>query len=76
MKYLIFTIYDRVTGTYSAPFLSVNVGAAVRQFDYAMEHTQMVAQDSELYQLGEFNSDTGLISVSDKPVFVKKFEVL
>lgn len=76
MNYQMYVIYDRVAGIHSEPFCAVNVGTAVRRFDYQMQNSQMVSSDCELYHVGTFDSEQGVINSFEKPVFVKKSEVL
>lgn len=73
MDILIFSIYDRVTGVFSEPFLAVNVETAKRRFNYVISQSPMVKGDCDLYKLGTFNSETADI-VPVKAEFICHFE--
>lgn len=78
MNYFLFAIYDRVAGSFSEPFCCVRVELAVRRFNYVMSTTPMIAQDCELYCVGEYNSESGIIKSFDNPQnpqFVCRYEV-
>lgn len=62
MIFGIYAIKDQVTGMFGEPFLAINIGAAVRRFEYVCGQAQMIALDSQLYKLGEFNNETGEIT--------------
>lgn len=72
MDILIFSIYDRVTGVFSEPFLAVNVETAQRRFNYVLSQSPMVKGDCDLYKLGTFNSETADI-VPVKAEFICHF---
>lgn len=61
MKYGIYAIKDQVTGLFGEPWLAVNTGAAVRRFNFCCENAKLIANDSMLYRLGEFDGETGEI---------------
>lgn len=75
MEFLIYSIYDRVSGLYAEPFYATKEELAVRKFDYFMSNSPMVALDCELYLLGSYNSETGYLVSYEKPIFVKRYEV-
>lgn len=66
----LYSIYDRVAGLYGQPLFAVNRQTAERQFNYTMSQAQMVAGDCDLYYLGKFDNQTGVIEVLEKPEFV------
>lgn len=70
--YQFYSIYDRVAGVYSEPFLAKRKELAVRKFRYLLQNTPMVASDCDLFCLGEFDTETGLIKAFDKPEFVDR----
>lgn len=59
--YNLYSIFDKVAGIYSQPFLSQNDATAQRQFNYQMSQAAMVAGDSALYKVGAFDLATGNI---------------
>lgn len=61
MKLGIYAFFDRVSHSYGEPFVAVNKDVAVRRFQYVMSNSPMVAQDMQLYSLGEFDTDSGVI---------------
>lgn len=74
MKFEIFCLYDRVAGLYGTPFYQPKVELAVRQFDYVMLNAPMVAKDNDLYCLGTFDSETGVITPCS-PTFIKHADI-
>lgn len=74
MIYGMYSIYDKVTGNYSEPFLAVNNATAERRFNYTMEHSKMISADCQLYMLGEFDSSIGVINAVDKPIFICNYD--
>lgn len=74
MEMKLFSVYDKVSGLYSAPFACSNQAVAVRQFYYAMSQAAMVARDSSLYELGTFDTVTGVIKFNEVQ-FVCNYEV-
>lgn len=72
MENLLYCIYDRVTGCYGMPNVLINVGAAKRWFRNLCSSSP-IGNDCELYELGQYNTSTGIISVYEKPYFVEKF---
>lgn len=73
MNFVMFSIYDRVANSYGAPQLAQNEAAAKRAF-LASASKSPFAQDFDLFVVGEFNVETGEVSVPDKPVFLMHFE--
>lgn len=73
MKTNLYTIRDRKAGTYGTPFGSYNHETAIRDFKGFCSQVQnhYIADDLELYFVGEFNSATGEVSMNkDKPEFI------
>lgn len=64
MKQGVYSIYDRVVGTYSEPFIAVNKDSAIRRYKFMMSKAPMVAGDCDLYYLGNIDIDTGVIESS------------
>lgn len=71
----IYSIRDRIVGEYGALSVFCNDEQAKRNFDYVMSNSPMVARDCELYYLGEYNPDSGLITPLPAPEFICFFEV-
>lgn len=74
MDVKLFAIYDRVAGTYGEPFCAVREELAVRRFIYVMDNAPMVADDCELYCVGNYNMDNGRISTFEKPCFCCRYQ--
>lgn len=70
--YEVYSIFDRVAGTYSEPFLALKKELAIRKFRYLLQNSPMVASDCDLYLIGTFDSDSGLIVPVEKPVFLDR----
>lgn len=62
MKFHIYSIFDRKAKIYSEPFLAQNESVAKRKFFYLMSNATMVASDCELWYLGDFDNESGLIT--------------
>ena len=69
----IYAIFDRLAGSYGEPYLSQNDAIAMRRFQYLMTNAPMVQSDCELYLLGSYNPDTGLLVPLERPSFVGRF---
>lgn len=69
----LYCIFDRVVGEYGEPFVSPKEALAVRRFNYVMQNAPMVSQDCQLYCLGEYNTESGVIVPNDRPLFVCNF---
>lgn len=61
MNYEMYSIFDKIAGMYSEPFLAVNGATAQRRFQWQMQQSTMVAGDCALYKVGDFDVDTGKI---------------
>lgn len=80
MKLVIISIYDRVSGLYGGPLLMQNENHAKRAFKAMMkyvsanpnEYPKVIPEDTDLYVLGEFDSETGVIT-SESPRFLMRF---
>lgn len=72
MKSKIYTMRDRKSGIYGNPFLSHNDDTAKRDFDAfcGLEQNKYISGDMELYALGSFDSETGIIE-DYAPEFIK-----
>lgn len=70
MKLEIYSMFDRVAGQYGSPFLQNNQGEAKRKFNYVVLQTPMVAGDLDLFLIGYFDTETGIISPCSQPQFI------
>lgn len=70
----LYVIYDRVAGQYQLPTTCKNDDLAIRTFDYVASTMPMVANDLELYAIGEYDYEQAVIvNAYDKPVFIKRY---
>lgn len=68
MKYNLYSVRDRLVG-FNAPFIMPNEEVAKRAFKQRIE-TDKNAEDLELYRLGTYDDDTGMIT-PEPPVMVE-----
>lgn len=61
MKLTIYSMFDRVSRSHGEPFVAVNDDIAKRRFNFIMSQSPMVAQDMQLFKLGEYDTETGAI---------------
>lgn len=71
MNYTLFAVYDRVAGAYGAPQIAINEATAIRSFKQQAKNSPFNT-DLELYSLGTFNGESGLISATS-PVFLARY---
>lgn len=73
MIYFIYSIFDKVTGNYLAPFYQINDASAERFFVNVSKAPDNlgVSSDWQLYKLGTFNSETGVVQGLEKPYFLR-----
>lgn len=68
----IFTVYDSKAGAYLQPFFERSPAVAVRAIQAILKNPQhpftLHAEDFTLFQLGQFDEDTGLISISEAKI--------
>jgi hypothetical protein len=79
-KKLLFSIYDKTTELYEAPFVDVNRGASLRRIqDLMRSHPESpyakFPSDFQLTVLGTWSDKVGDI-ISDKPVVFQELEDL
>lgn len=80
MKLVITSIYDRVSGMYGGPVLMQNENHAKRTFKAMMksvsanpnDYPKIIPEDTDLYVLGEFDSETGVIT-PESPRYLMRF---
>lgn len=73
MEMYVYAIYDRVAGQFGAPMLAQNEATAHRAFNNSVASSPF-SGDIDLYHLGSFNGETGVISALEKPEFIAHFE--
>lgn len=68
----VYVMRDRKAGFYGTPFFSQNDATATRDFFgfCRMPQNEYLADDLELYYVGEFDSESGEITSLRKPVFL------
>ncbi|QXP07903.1 MAG: nonstructural protein [Arizlama microvirus] len=73
MKLTLCTVKDRAADAYGRPMFVPSTGIAIRSFSDEInrqaEDNQMYnhSDDFDLYELGEFDDNTGLFSLHDQP---------
>jgi len=73
MKLTLCTVKDRAADAYGRPMFVPSTGIAIRSFsdeiNRSAEDNQMYnhSDDFDLYELGEFDDNTGLFSLHDQP---------
>lgn len=76
MKFGMFSVYDIQAQNFSAPFTSVTVETAVRDFGRAVVQTKGSAdkfpEDYQLFHIGGFDSDTGTVHPLNQPALLAK----
>lgn len=73
MKFL-YVYYDRVAGVYGNLVVEDSEALAIRRFNYIVGNSPMVMNDMQLFKVGEFDFETGVITAFDKPDFVCNYE--
>lgn len=72
-KIILYTVYDRVAGTYSVPFASANRATAEREFLESCGKSPYKF-DFEMYVVGEYSVESGCLTAYDKPEFVRRYD--
>ena len=73
MKLIICTVKDRAADAYGRPMFVPSTGVAIRSFsdeinrDNAENQLYNHPDDFDLYELGEFDDNTGLFSLHEQP---------
>lgn len=73
MKQIICTVKDRAADAYGRPMFVPSAGVAIRSFsdeinrDNAENQLYNHPDDFDLYELGEFDDNTGLFSLHEQP---------
>lgn len=77
MNYQMYSIYDKVSGLYSEPFVSLNDATATRSFNQRIKANPLAEPtDFELYSLGVYSSESGQIVPSSPVRFICKGMVI
>lgn len=69
MTFDLFAILDRVAGDFGPPFMAKNNGIAWRQYLHYVKDSPN-QEDFQLYRLGTYYSETGVILPAPAPVQV------
>lgn len=73
----LYAIYDKVAERYGAPTPHINEAVAIRWFKASVANNSMAEPtDFELYRIGSFNFELGVLVGTPKPEFVLKGEVM
>ncbi len=79
MKYPIFAMKDRKVG-FMTPMVDQNVPSAVRNFKFAVGRQDSIMKvqpdDFSLYQIGEYETDTGVIKPMDPQFIVDAISIM
>jgi hypothetical protein len=73
MKLVLCTVKDRAADAYGRPMFVPSVGVAIRSFSDEVNRQDADNQlynhpdDFDLYELGEFDDNTGLFALYDQP---------
>jgi len=73
MKQIICTVKDRAADAYGRPMFVPSAGVAIRSFSDEINRNNADNQlynhpdDFDLYELGEFDDNTGLFSLHEQP---------
>ncbi len=71
-KYVVVSVRDQTADTFQLPFVTPNVGVAVRSFADAVQNPEPAnpwnkhPEDFSLWLLGEFDDETGKITPVEK----------
>lgn len=72
MRQKIFSVYDNKARAFSTPFFTVNRDVGIRHFERAVNDPSVDfhhhPSDFNLFELGEFETETGVITPYDKQV--------
>lgn len=78
MIYNVYSLRDLKTG-FMGLTLDMNDPAAMRNFAHAMHNKESLMnthpQDFTLYRLGKYDTETGVITVTDKEVILEGYNV-
>lgn len=76
-KVHVFSVYDRASGVYGQPFFSHNQQTAIRSLASEVNRrddpTSVLSNspsDFDLFELGQYEQDTGRFSLHENPVFL------
>nr|USL90219.1 MAG: nonstructural protein [Microviridae sp.] len=65
----IYSMLDVCTGEYGVPFFAVNTDDCKRRIAYDLRNHPFT-RDLRLFEIGEFDVDTGGINTPEHPVFI------
>lgn len=72
MKKMLFAIKDNKVG-FLAPMVDDNENTAIRNFKYAVSNNDILnfaPSDFDLFRIGEFDTDSGIITALSSPDFI------
>lgn len=76
MNQMIFSVYDTKAETFGNPFFAVNSAVATRMFAAAVQDRETPVgrnpEDFDLYQVGVWNPEVGVVIGGDTPIHVVK----
>lgn len=73
MIYELYSVYDKVSGVYGVPTPFVNRASAIRWFRVIIRDNEFAEPtDFELYKVGSFDTDKGVLFSTASPEFVEK----
>ena len=75
MIYKLYSIRDVKANSYSEPFSAPNDEVAVRKYAYLMSKSEMIADDTELYVVGQFDFEHGEMVTNEKQYLINYAEV-
>lgn len=75
MIYKLYSIRDIKANSYSEPFSAPNDDVAVRKYAYLMSKSEMIAYDTELYSVAQFDFEHGEVVLSEKQYITNYSEV-
>lgn len=73
MKYPLYSIRDNKATSFSPPVVQVNEAVMRRDFEYRLHNDRAMGfapSDYELYQIGNFDVDTGVLEPFPIPEFI------
>lgn len=76
MELLVLTIRDQKAGVYNTPFFQATMPEAQRNFHKLVNDKQslpsLYPEDFDLYQIGTYDQNTGLVSTFETPKHIAK----
>lgn len=76
MKYVVFSVYDKVSKIYSNPSLAINTQDALRSYDNFVSRAEVKKDDFVLTWLGVWDNVKGLFYTFDKKQKIQSLSLL